>query len=284
MLFSNPILDIFFEAKPRSLNPLILLVFSLRTSKIKLSKRFLVKKMENLREFMLIYIGYCLKCDGHYFSYTKLVRALKEMGIKHHLPTLRKEFSMIKKEKLIEFKTRYRKNYPVLTQKGRLEIRTRLDSKHFDPWDGLWYMVLFDIAESDSKYRALLKQAMLKMGFYPLQRSAFISPHNQFRQVRRLATDWGICQDLKFIVAREINDVSDTFEERLAQINSRYVDFIGKTNSLKRDLYWPLRAKILEKDFAQIWADDPRFPKKLLGENWQGDEAYKTFKEISNSY
>lgn len=95
----------------------------------------------NLRQNLLTYIAYCLPSDKR-FSYEKCQKDLESAGIESTIPTLRKEFSLVKTKGLIEFKTHYRRKYPALSSKGRLEIKTHLPFRRYD-WDESWKIVIF---------------------------------------------------------------------------------------------------------------------------------------------
>ena len=98
----------------------------------------------SLRHNLLIYINYCLH---GFFSYETLSADFSRVGIKHELATLRKEMSLLKKDGLISLKPRYKKQVPVLTSKGKLEIKTHLAFKKYGEWDGKWRVVIFDLPQ-----------------------------------------------------------------------------------------------------------------------------------------
>lgn len=235
----------------------------------------------------MIYIGFVLPVKGFEFAYETIQQLLKANDKKHyHLSTLRKEYSNLKREGLIETKTRYRKSVPILTQKGKLTIKTRLPFKTYGIWDGKWRMVIFDIPETERKYRWALRDKLTQLGFGKIQKSAYISPYPLLGSINRFSSELGIRQYLRFIEISKIDDEKKLVEKTwdLEKINDNYRNFINKVLQIKKDICWPFLAKKLEQEFVSIYETDPHLPEKFLPVNWIGKGAYKTFKEISNSY
>ena len=238
--------------------------------------------MNNLQTNLLTYIGYCL--PGR-FSYNQCSADFRTLGIKHEIPTLRKEFSILKKEKCLDFKMRYHKPVPILTSHGKLAIKTALSFKRFGDWDKKWRVVLFDLPQNERQYRIKLVEELRDLGFAPLQRSAYISPYPLLKVIEKYASYLGIRQHIKLLVVEKIEEERLLDAWPLKQITQRYQNFIKKTNRIQRHArLWALQAKVLELEFAEIFANDPHLPKEFLPENWPGQEAYQNFKEISNSY
>lgn len=69
----------------------------------------------------------------------------------------------------------------VLSDDGKRRALTyRVDEMEIpkpDRWDGQWRLVIFDIPESRKKAREALRFHLERLGFYPLQKSAFVHPH-----------------------------------------------------------------------------------------------------------
>jgi len=239
--------------------------------------------VNNLRHNLLTYIAYVL--DGK-FSYDKVSLDFAKLGITYEANTLRKEFSLLKKEGLITFRLRYHKPHPILTTKGKLEIKTRLAFKKFGVWDGKWRVVLFDLPQDDRKYRLQLVDELTGIGFAPLSRGAYISPYALLNIIEKKANYWGVRQHLSLMTVEKIHEEKNMADHwQIDKINQKYLNFIKTTQRIQRHAkLWPLQAKILEQQFAEIFIVDPHLPTELLPKDWQGQEAYSIFKDISNSY
>lgn len=239
----------------------------------------------NLQHNLLTYIAYCLPTRS--FSYGQCQADLVSAKIQTTLPNLRKEFSLAKKEGLIEFRTFYKKPYPVLSSQGRLAIKTHLPFRRFGEFDS-WKIVVFDLPENLRAKRLRLQNELKKMGFGRLARAVYISPHPLFSAVKRIAKKMGAENNITLIKTSSIeNEKAKIFHAwNLKELNYNYENFIQKAKvmSFEHKPFWPLYAKALEKEFAALYAKDPNLPEQFLPADWQGQEAYAIFKAVSNSY
>lgn len=239
--------------------------------------------MSSLRHNLLTHIGYV---QNGRFSYEKVSTDFNRLNIIHEDTTLRKEFSLLKKEGLIGFKLRYRRPCPILTTKGKLEIKTHLAFKKYGAWDNKWRVVIFDLPQNERKYRLLLVESLNEIGFAPLARGVYISPFPLLNVTEKMANHWGIRQYLSLMTVEKIDNEKNILKNwHLKEINDQYIGFIKMTERIQRhERLWPIQAKQLEHTFADIFDHDPHLPKELLPTDWQGELAYQRFKEISNSY
>ncbi|AKM82092.1 TPA: hypothetical protein DD449_03255 [Candidatus Berkelbacteria bacterium] len=235
---------------------------------------------------LLTYIGYNLK-HKHVFSYLEAQKVLDEVfGEKYELTTLRKEFSILKKKELITFATHYRKPYPILTSQGKMAIKTVLPFKKYGTWDKKWRVVIFDIPEKDRAMRVKLTEKLESLGFGQIKNSTYISPHLLLSPISRYATNLGIRKYLSLMTVDNLQDEEKIVKEswKLTNINRRYEHFLVSAMKKQVEEYWPLYAKKLEHQFADIYRIDPQLPEEFLPTEYLGTDAYKKFKEISNSY
>lgn len=239
----------------------------------------------NLKHNLLTYIAYCLL--NRSFSYEKCQKDLAFAGINVEITSLRKEFSILKTKGLIEFKTYYHHPYPVLSSKGRFEIKTKLPFKKYG-WDGTWKMVIFDFPESRRKDRLDFHKYLVKLGFGKITRGVYVSAHPLFSVIKRYATKKGLEDYISYLKVQSIEEEKKKIYQAwdLQKINEMYEKFIQKAKfaSVERKPFWPLYAKSLEKEFTLIYEKDPHLPEKILPANWHGRDAYGVFKAISNSY
>lgn len=245
-------------------------------------------KNTNLQKNLLTYIAYCL--PERSFSYEKCQKDFINIGIKNTIATLRKEFSIDKKEGLIELKTYYHKPYPVLSTKGKLEIKTPLPFRRYSEFDGIWKMVIFDIPDNLHSERVRFKNELKKLGFGKISRGVYLSPHSLFTHVKKLAIRLKIDQYVVFAKISQLEDEKKKVAKawNLEEINDQYKEYIKKVQQElekhKKEPTWPFIAKTLEKEFSQIYLQDPQLPEQFLPAEWQGKTAYGIFKALSNSY
>lgn len=94
----------------------------------------------------------------------------------------------LKKEKLIEEKKNYEGSVIIsLTERGTLRAinyRFRRLGNKKEIWDGKWRMVFFSVPENRRKGRDALRYRLKTAGFYKLQESIFIYPHECEKEIR----------------------------------------------------------------------------------------------------
>ena len=240
-----------------------------------------------LKEKILLFIGYCLPEIGYKFSYEKMQKIFQSCyRIDYSIKTLRKELSRLKRAGLIDFSKRYRKKIPTLSRAGKLKIIPHLPYKKFDPWDNKWRIVIFSIPEKERKYRAELRKKLAELSFQKIHKGVYISPHPLLNAINRFANELGIRQYLILLEAGEIEQEKRTIQKiwQLDEINEEYKKFIKETRKIKLQKFWPLKEKILEQKFYQIYEKDPHLPNELLPSKWYGERAYKIYRQIATSY
>jgi len=72
------------------------------------------------------------------------------------------------------------KRFVKLTKKGKVRallLKLCQDFKRSQVWDGKWRGIIWDIPEKSSKERDKIRRLVKVLGFYPLQKSVFITPY-----------------------------------------------------------------------------------------------------------
>lgn len=104
-----------------------------------------------------------------------LDKFLRHMDKRQRERELRRIISYMKTSKLIEGSYQHGLQ---ITAKGRQRLQSRnlakLQVQPQDCWDGMWRLVLYDIPESHKYGRNALTAKLNKLGFYQLQRSAWL--------------------------------------------------------------------------------------------------------------
>lgn len=106
-----------------------------------------------------------------------------------------------------------------LTEKGKMN----LDKASFkilripkpQTWDGKWWLVAADIPTKEYRlaadnFRAKIKQ----MGFYPLQRTLWLYPHNPVNEIELTANYFGIG---RFVTVMQVNKLDQDDEKKLRE-------------------------------------------------------------------
>ncbi|OGZ78148.1 MAG: hypothetical protein A2358_02250 [Candidatus Staskawiczbacteria bacterium RIFOXYB1_FULL_37_44] len=125
--------------------------------------------------------------NGPPFTIGDIFDFFKEDGQKD----VKAAMAKLKREEFVNQKQNYEGSVLVsLSEKGKLRalnmIFRRFDSRK-EKWDGKWRMVSFDIPDHCTKGRKALVYRLKSAGFYELQKSLFIYPHDCEKEVKTLA-------------------------------------------------------------------------------------------------
>lgn len=248
-------------------------------------------KIQNptINEKVLYYLGYVLPKTGGRFSYEKMLKFLNSYYNEPcSIRTLRKEFSILKNKGFFDYKTYYNKKVPVLSADGRLAISPVLAYRKYGLWDGKWRIVVFSVSEHDRKCKNLFVGKLNELKFKKIFKGVYIGPHPVLSIVSKYANELGLRQKCVLFETDKIDQGTKTIQRiwNIDEINKKYGQFIEFANNKLAGAkeYWALTAKEVEKVFISIYNEDAHLPVEFLPKSWQGDEAYKLFKKISNSY
>ena len=127
----------------------------------------------------------------------------------------------LKAAKLVEIYQEGKQRFIVLTKKGRQRIAKFLyhDGKVPIPpkWDGKWRIVIFDIPEDRSSVRNIVRDLLKRVGFYQLQKSVYVYPHECIGIIRYIEEAYDLDPFIKFILAEQIEtevDLITLFHDR----------------------------------------------------------------------
>ncbi len=105
-----------------------------------------------------------------------------------------------------------------LTDKGKLRALTyRFEEMRIDKrnWDGKWRLVIFDIPEKIRQGRNSLRKKIKELGFYELQKSAFVFPYECKNEIDFIIEFFNMRKYVRFGVLESIDN-----EKHLKQIFS----------------------------------------------------------------
>lgn len=149
------------------------------------------------------------------YSYTgqrqwKVIKEVSREWKRINREKLKKEIRNLYRSKMIKSKENPDGSYTiVLTNKGKLKALTY----HFEKmkieggkWDGKWRMVVFDIPERIRAGRAALREKIRKLGFYELQKSVWIFPHECKDEIDFIVEFFGLRKYVRFCVLESIDN------------------------------------------------------------------------------
>ena len=154
-------------------------------------------------------------------------------------------------------------------------------------WDGVWTIVVFDIAEASRYQRDLLRRKLLELGFGMYQRSVYISPFDFVEDLKEFIENYKLSH-VQVFRAKEV--IGEDKKERVAKIwqleklNKEYQKIIEKAKEIKRlpkDRVREGRLRQLRNFYLDTLLSDPLLPKELLPEGWLGEKARKIILSFS---
>jgi len=150
-------------------------------------------------------------------------------------------------------------------------------------WDGRWRLVIYDIPETDRKFRLMLRRELSQSGFGCLQKSVWVSPHPADPLKRKLAK---LKIDISLVT---VLDVLEDEADASTRIVERAWDFNGistlykihddhlksvpdRSSQLPLIKQWALMEQSLWRDVLRC---DPFLPDCLLPRKYPGKRAWK---------
>lgn len=94
-----------------------------------------------------------------------------------------------------------------ITEEGKrrlLPLQNELQIPPQKHWDGKWRVVLFDIPEKYRSGRDILRERLLHLGFFPLQKSAFVFPYRCEDVIDQLLQRYHLDPHVTFFTAEDL--------------------------------------------------------------------------------
>jgi DNA-binding transcriptional regulator PaaX len=119
-----------------------------------------------------------------------------------------KSVIFLKRERLVSIKEKNGEQIMVLSEDGKKKVLkfrvNEMTIKKPPFWDGDWRIVIFDIPERKRLGRDILRAALMRLGFYQLQKSCFIYPYHCKDEIDFITEIYGISRYTNYILARDI--------------------------------------------------------------------------------
>ena len=95
-------------------------------------------------------------------------------------------------------------NHPKIIE---YSIKSLLDFKRKEKkWNGKWFLVFFDVPETQRNKRNYLRKFLIKLGFYPYQKSVYLFPYECEKEVALIKKIVEGAKYMKYIIAEKIED------------------------------------------------------------------------------
>ena len=101
-------------------------------------------------------------------------------------------------------------NHPKIIE---YSIKILLDFKKKNKqWNGKWFLVFFDVPETQRNKRDYLRRYLIKLGFYQYQKSVYLFPYECEKEVELIKEIVEGAKYMKYIIAEKIEDESKAKE------------------------------------------------------------------------
>lgn len=169
-------------------------------------------------------------------------------------------------------------------------LRKRLSKK----WDGLWWIVIYDIPEKIKGKRDKFRQLLKSLGFGKVKESCWVSPYDFSSEIYNFCKKINILKYIcmykgEFFTGENVVFLVEKVW-RLNQLSNQYELLIGQCDKLLEKI--GIKGKIENEDkleffeiylkFKQYLKEDPYLPEKFL-KNWLRDKLEKKVKKLSKS-
>jgi len=162
-------------------------------------------------------------------------------------------------------------------------------------WNGIWYLLLYDVPETDRSYRNILRQFLKKQRMGCFQKSVWITPYDIRPQYDDLDSAAAIgvfaclfeAKTVLGMPAEKVVGASWDFD-RLHIIQKRFCDVYTENLEILHGSVIPEPEMLMRlaaeeiNAFRSAFSCDPLLPNQLLPRNYNGKEVYDLHKKIIN--
>lgn len=109
-------------------------------------------------------------------------------GIKIPKKKIQRVLKQLEKKQLIQIERKNDELYVTIQDKNdisiiKYSIREILNLKKKKDWEGKWFMVVFDVPETERKKRNYLRGFLREIGFYPYNQSVYVFPYECEKEI-----------------------------------------------------------------------------------------------------
>lgn len=199
--------------------------------------------------------------------------------------TIKRGIAEARRRGLLRKGKKGRRAWPQITQAGKRRLAAAMPQyDETRTWDKRMHMVTYDIPETKSNERDMLRSYLRRIGCGRLQDSVWITPYNPIDTLRSFIE---VKQLSGTIIVSDLGADASIGEEGLMalivrvydldKINERYEAWIKEARRSRIDR-WMLMC------YLSVLQDDPQLPFALLPKWWKGDEAHRMVKEKDMSF
>lgn len=143
----------------------------------------------------------------------EIVKTLKEVkNLNIEEEKIRKSLESLEKNEIIEVKEKGNKVFVRLKDKNNSTVikystKALLDFKKKEKkWNGKWFLVFFDVPETQRNKRNYLRKFLVDIGFHQYQKSIYIFPYECEKEIILIKKIIEGAKYIKYIIAEKIED------------------------------------------------------------------------------
>jgi phenylacetic acid degradation operon negative regulatory protein len=225
-----------------------------------------------------------------------LIKLLETFG--QNEQAVRAAVSRMSKQGWIQSERRGNKSFYSLTEQGKARMKEaarRIYNEPAPPWDGKWWILLYNIPEEKRHLRDKLREELVWSGFGPLTNSCWITPNHLEQEINILIKKYGVEKYVNFFCASykglqeqhdlvkncwDIGEINNHYENFIQQYSQKYIIHKNKLNKQEMsDSSCFVERTLLVHQYRKFLFIDPGLPEELLPDKWLGDSAAELFKE-----
>lgn len=164
--------------------------------KVKKEKEEQKYKPHELKQYVLAALGIGVVFGGSVLftpnfpvilgSILGIIKEIK--GVKIPKKKIQRVLKQMEKKRLIHIERKNNELYVTVQDKNNISIikyslREILNLKKKKDWKGKWFLVVFDVPETERKKRNYLRRFLLEIGFYPYNQSVYIFPYECEKEI-----------------------------------------------------------------------------------------------------
>ena len=140
----------------------------------------------------------------------KILKEVKRLNVEEK--KIERSLKSLEKNEIINLEEKDNQVFVYLKDKEnstvvKYSIKALLDFKKKEKkWNGKWFLVFFDVPETQSNKRNYLRKFLIKIGFYQYQKSVYIFPYECEKEVTLIKKIVEGAKYMKYIIAEKIED------------------------------------------------------------------------------
>lgn len=190
------------------------------------------------------------------------------------------------------------KSYYRMSDKGKKRIlsnSTRLFGQEEKHWDRNWQIVACDFTDVEKERCEAVTREFERIGFGYLGRSTWISPFEQYGQLKMLVDEYDLQNQVHIFSgayegmgsfhelidkAWDVSGVNAMYQLFLDKFGQKFqhIHKLGVQNLLTETQAFVERT-LLVREFYKLLFIDPHLPHELLPTGWVGEQARKLFRD-----